>query len=86
MPEKLSEGSRMKRRRQTVIFEKKYGKNLEEFSTTEEIDTFLNADLGKVGKKLGVRKIDASIVISRGNVFPNKEYDIDERLERALEN
>ena len=57
-------GGRMSK---TVIFEEKYGVNVDDFSTTEEIDEVIEK---QKGRKLEIVKIDDhGIVPSRGNVF-----------------
>ena len=51
----------------TVIFEERYGVNVNDFSTTEEIDEVIEK---QKGRKLEIVKIDDhGIVPSRGNVF-----------------
>jgi len=51
----------------TVIFERRYGVNVNDFSTTEEIDEVVEK---RIGRKLGMVKLeDHGIAHSRGNVF-----------------
>ena len=66
----------------TVIFEKKYGVNINDFSTIEEIDKFIEE---KKGKKLELIKLDdRGIAHSRGNVFELRKYDINRILDETL--
>lgn len=66
----------------TIIFEKIYGVNVEDFTSTEEIDAVVEK---KIGRKMKMVKIeDHGIVQSRGNVFKMGEYDIDGRFEDTL--
>jgi hypothetical protein len=66
----------------TVIFEKKYGVNVGDLSTTEEIDEIIEE---KIGRKLQIIKLDDhGIVHSRGNVFKLREYDIDRMFDEAI--
>ena len=56
----------------TVIFEEKYGVNIGDFSTTEDIDKVIEK---QKGRKLEIVKIDDhGIVPSRGNVFKIKNW------------
>ena len=56
----------------TVIFEERYGVNVNDFSTTEEIDEVIEK---QKGRKLEIVKIDDhGIVPSRGNVFKIKNW------------
>ena len=66
----------------TVIFEDKYGVNIDDFSTTEDIDKVIEK---QKGRKLAIVEIDDhGIVPSRGNVFKIREYDIDRMFEEAI--
>lgn len=66
----------------TVIFEEKYGVNIDDFSTTEDIDKVIEK---QKGRKLEIVKIDDhGIVPSRGNVFKIRKYDIDRMFEEAI--
>ena len=63
----------------TVIFEERYGVNVNDFSTTEEIDEVIEK---QKGRKLEIVKIDDhGIVPSRGNVFKIKKnsYELIEK-------
>ena len=75
----IGEGDRMGK---TVIFEEKYGVNIDDFSTTEGIDKVIEK---QKGRKLEIVKIDDhGIVPSRGNVFKIRKYDIDRMFEEAI--
>ena len=66
----------------TLIFEEKYGVNMNDFSTTEEIDKVIEE---KIGRKLQITKLDDhGIAHSRGNVFKLRQYDIDRRFDETL--
>ena len=66
----------------TVIFERKYDVNVNDFSTTKEVDEFIEK---KIGRKLQIVKIeDHGIVHTRGNVFKLRKYDIDHRFDETL--
>ncbi len=66
----------------TVIFEERYGVNVNDFSTTEEIDEVIEK---QKGRKLEIVKIDDhGIVPSRGNVFKIRKYDIDRMFEETI--
>ncbi len=67
--------------RKTVIFEKKYGANINKFATTEQVDDFIE---DKLGRKLRVKKFDNNVVVRRGNVFPIKDYDICKMISKRL--
>jgi len=65
----------------TVIFEKKYGADIKRFSTTEQVDEFIE---GKLGRKLQVKVHKGNVVTRRGSIFPFKSYDIDEKFDKIL--
>jgi len=66
----------------TVIFEERYGVNMNDFSTTEEIDKVIEE---KMGRKLQIVKLDDhGIAHSRGTVFKLRKYDIDRRFDETL--
>lgn len=66
----------------TVIFEERYGVNVNDFSTTEEIDKVIEE---KIGRKLQIIKLDGhAIVHSRGNVFKLRKYDIGRRFDEII--
>lgn len=67
--------------RKTVLFEKEYNTSISDFSTTEEIDSFIEK---KLGRKLEIKQIESSVVTNRGSIFPSKEYDIDKMLDSSL--
>jgi hypothetical protein len=67
---------------ETIIFEKKYGVKLSDFSTIEEIEHFIEE---REGKKLQIEKLDShGIVPSRGSIFKFKKYDIDRMYDKAI--
>ena len=69
--------------RKTVIFEEKYGVNIEDFSTTIDIEKFME-DI--TGRKLHVTKPeDHGIASSRGSVFKMRAYDIDDRFDETID-
>jgi len=65
----------------TVIFEKKYGVDLRDFRTTEQIDEYMK---DKLGRDLEVKRIESGVVTHRGNVFPLRHYDIEKLCDNAL--
>jgi hypothetical protein len=66
----------------TVIFEERYGVNINDFSTTKEIDDVIEK---KIGRKLrGIKLDDHGIAHSRGNVFKIREYDIDRMFDETI--
>jgi len=66
----------------TVIFEKKYGVDIEDFSTTTDVEKFIE-NITK--KKLHVAKPeDHGIASSRGSVFKMRAYDIDNRFDETI--
>jgi len=67
--------------RKTVIFEIKYGTDIKKFSTTEQVDYFIE---GKLGRVLRVTPHEGHIVTKRGSIFPLKNYDIDTELDKIL--
>lgn len=66
----------------TIIFEDKYGVNIDDFSTTEEIDDFVAEKLGK--KSLDVEFIRRNIVSARGAIVPIVNDDIDKEFDIAV--
>ncbi|RLJ02911.1 MAG: hypothetical protein DRP11_02240 [Candidatus Aenigmatarchaeota archaeon] len=58
--------------RKTVLFEKVYGVNIENISTTKEVDEIIER---KTGRKLRVVNVE---------MFPIRSYDIDEMVDEAL--
>ena len=57
----------------TVIFEDQYGVSIEEFDTTQQVDSFLEK---RLGRRLRVVNIPVDRVIDCG--------DIDEKIDKAL--
>ena len=48
----------LKRMTKTVIFEDKYGVNINDFSTTEEVDVVIEKE---IGRKMGMVRIDSLV-------------------------
>lgn len=65
----------------TVVFEKKYNTNIKNFSTTEQVTSFLE---GKLDKRLKTVSLHKSVVSTRGNIFPIRRGDIDQEFDSAL--
>jgi len=66
----------------TVIFEEKYGVNIKDFSTTADVERFIE---NKTNRKLQVVKLDDhGIVSSRGSIFKIRKYDIDNRFDETI--
>jgi len=57
--------------KKTVIFEDKFGVDINNFSTTEDVDKFIE---DKLGRKLGVKKIKTNLVTNRGCIIPIKKF------------
>ncbi|OQX22190.1 MAG: hypothetical protein BWK75_01435 [Candidatus Altiarchaeales archaeon A3] len=70
--------------RKTILFERIFNVNIENFQTTEDIDKFIK----KIkGKDLDVVEIKTSLVTSRGSiipVIPTKQQDIDKLVDEAI--
>ena len=61
---------------------KKYGVNINDLSTIEEIDKVIEE---KEGRELQIIKLDDhGIAHSSGNVFKLREYDIDRMFDEAI--
>lgn len=69
-------------RTNTVIFEEKYGVDIDRFSNTHEIDDFIAKREGK--KSLEVVLFGVDIVSTRGDVFPLLDIDINKSFEKAI--
>ena len=69
-------------KKRTVIFEEKYGVNIDDFSTTEEVDDFVAKKLGK--KSLDVEFIHADVVSARGAIIPIVSNEIDKKFDMAI--
>jgi hypothetical protein len=67
--------------KKTVIFEQKYGADIKKFSTTEQVDDFIES---RLGRKLQVKVHEGNVVSRRGCIFPFKNYDINKKLEEIL--
>lgn len=67
--------------RRTVYFEEKYGVNINEFKSIEEVDACIEK---KTGAKLNVVSASSGMVDRAGNVLNVRSYDIDGLLDMAL--
>ena len=68
--------------RKTVIFEERYGVNVNDFSSTDEIDKVIEK---KIGRKLQIINLDDhGISHSRGSVFKLRKYDIDHMFDETV--
>jgi hypothetical protein len=65
----------------TIYFEEKYGVNINQFKSIEEIDSFVE---GKIGRPLTVVSTASNVIDRTGNVLTVKKYDIEKMLEKAL--
>ncbi len=73
---------RTKTMSKTVIFEEKYGVGIEQFSTTSDVEKFIE---DKIGRKLQVvESDDHGIVSTRGNIFKLIDYDINRRFDETI--
>ncbi len=73
---------RTKTRSKTVIFEEKYGVGIEKFSTTSDVEKFIE---DKIGRELQVIELDDhGIVSTRGNIFKLRDYDINRRFDEII--
>ncbi len=71
-----------KTRSKTVIFEEKYGVDIEKFSTTSDVEKFIEDE---IGRELQVIEHGGhGIVSTRGNIFKLIDYDIDRRLDEII--
>lgn len=69
-------------RTKTVIFEEKYGVNIEKFSTTEDVEKFMENEIGRELKIVELR--NHGIVSNRGNIFKLRDYDINRRFDEII--
>lgn len=66
----------------TVIFEEKYGVDIEDFSTTEDIESFIE---NKIDRKLRVIRLeDHGIASSGGGIFKLQKYDIGRMFDETI--
>ena len=73
---------RTKTMSKTVIFEEKYGVGIEKFSTTSDVEKFIE---DKIGRELQVvEPVDHGIVSTRGNIFRLRDYDINRRFDETI--
>ncbi|WP_094227386.1 hypothetical protein [Methanolobus psychrotolerans] len=66
----------------TVLFEDKFNVKISDFSTTEDVDSFVAKRLGK--DELKIVSLEQNIVTIQGCVFPRTDIDIDTVFEKAL--
>ena len=66
--------------RKTVIFENKYGENIDHFKTAEEIDAFMkkNGHTPKVTKNIPV------LITKNGKMIYLKDQDINSKFKTAI--
>ena len=68
--------------RKTVIFEEKYGVDIEKFSTTSDVEKFIE---DQIGRELRViEPCGHGIVSNRGNIFKLRDYDIDRMFDETI--
>lgn len=65
----------------TVYFEERYGVNITQFKSTEDVDKFLEE---RIGRALEAKDIDNGLIDRSGNVFPVRNINIDTNLNKAL--
>lgn len=65
----------------TILFEKKYKTEIRNFSTTSQVNKFIEKE---EGKKLDVVMIATDIVTSRGDILPMLDENIDEMFDKAI--
>lgn len=66
----------------TVIFEEKYGVDIGKFSTTSDVEKFIE---DKIGRELKViEPCGHGIVSNRGNIFKIRDYDIDRMFDETI--
>ena len=68
-----AEGARELMKKKTVVFEDKYGVDINNLNSTIEIDMVIEK---AIGRKLDIKKTD---------IFPIKKYDVNKMLDEALE-
>ena len=71
----------MLERKKTVIFEDKYGTDINMYNTTEQVDAFIES---KIGRKLNVKRVETDVVTRRGSILPTKRRDINKKLDALL--
>jgi len=67
----------------TVLFEKHYQVDVNQFKTTDDVDRFLEE---RSGQKLGVVRISGNIVEQTGNILPVKHINADNIIDKAISN
>ena len=65
----------------TLYFEKKYGVNLKDIRTTDDIDQIIER---QSGQKIQVSETSCGIIDKAGNVFSVLSFDINNRIDAAL--
>jgi hypothetical protein len=66
---------------QTLYFEKRYGVNIANVNTTEDIDKIIES---KTGKKITLSNRKDGFIDRVGNVFPIATFDINKRIDGIL--
>jgi hypothetical protein len=66
----------------TVLFEKQYNVNVNQFNTTDDVDRFLSEKNG--GRKLGVVRVSGNIIERTGNMLPVKRINTDDLIDKAI--
>jgi len=68
--------------KKTVIFEEKYGVDIGKFSTTSDVEKFVE---DKIGRELQViEPCGHGIVSTRGNIFKIRDYDINRMFDETI--
>ena len=71
-----------KTRSKTVIFEERYGVDIDKFSTTSDVEKFIE---DKIGRELRVIEPGGhGIVSTRGNIFKLRDYDINRMFDETI--
>ncbi len=69
-------------KKKTVLFEDRYNVDINEFSSTDEIDNHIEKEKGR---KIKVRRFGGNIINSiAGNVLPVKEADVNKVIDKRL--
>ena len=79
--EEGSKHSGEKVEKKTIIFEEKYDVDINDFSTTKEVDEYLEY---KFGRKLKIIKPETKGIVSDRNIFELKEYDINRLFDATI--
>ncbi len=65
----------------TLYFEKKYGVNLKDIRTTDDIDHIIEK---QSGQKIQVSAASCGLIDKAGNVFSVLSFDINSRIDATL--